>query len=439
MTNALKTGPVAGLEIGTSKICITVGEQVEGRFNLLGMGQSRSRGVRKGEIVDPAQVAEDVRTALSEAEQMADVKMNCVFLGVTGGHVCGFNQCEETGFSGGQAISSEDIEQLINRIPAVNLPAENRIIQIVPQPFAVDGKPGVINPIGMMGSRMQASRHVVYGQSSRLQNAIDQLHAMGLTVEGLVFNGLASSLALLSEEDKEADALVIDIGGGATEFAVYAKGMIQQSGVLAVGGDHVSNDLAYGLKIPLSRAEKLKIELGSALVSDEAKSQQFPITDEFGCAIKTINVGYLQNIMSLRLGEIFGYIARQLEKDGLSNDLSAGVYLCGGVARTPGITRLAETIFRMKVALGRINAVGLTAAEQPEFATAIGLAQYGLAAKRHQFELIPPPPPSNHGTTILKPVGSTGRFSNTEPIRCDGEDLDVPTFVRRGGQQPTTI
>lgn len=441
MTKCPKAAPVVGLEIGTSKICVAVGEQAEGKFNILGIGQSRSRGVRKGEICTPQTVAQDVRAALSEAEHMADVKIRRVFLGVTGSHVCGFNQHAEMGFSAGHAISQEDMEQLVCRIPAVNLPAGNQIIQVIPQPFIVDGKQGVINPRGMMGSRIQANRHVVCGQPNRLQNAIDALYALSLAVDGLVFNGLASSQTLLTQSDKESGALVIDIGGGATEFVVYAKGMIQLSGVLAVGGDHVSNDLAYGLKIPLSRAEKLKIEIGSSWVTEGAKPQQFPITGDHGCVTATINVGYLQQIMSLRLAEILRFIARQLEQAGFSNDLRAGIFLCGGVARTPGITRLAEAIFRTKAALGRINAVDnlSPAMDQPEFATAIGLAQYGLAATPEVFERIPPPSPSNLGTTAPKRAGSAGRFSNTEPTRCDGEDLDVPTFVRRDGQEPTTI
>jgi cell division protein FtsA len=205
-------------------------------------------------------------------------------------------------------------------------------------------------------------------------------------VDEIVFNGVAASLALLTNEQKELGALVIDIGGGTTEYVVYADGVIRHTGVLAVGGDHVSNDLAYGLKVPLSRAEKLKLDHGSALVTDEARGQSLTITNELGLALRTVNVEHLQRIMSLRLEEIFQLIAQELEPAGLADYLRAGVFLCGGGSRVPGIVPLAESIFQMNVTPGRAGAInGLaTALDQPEFAVGIGLVKYGSLKMRQR-------------------------------------------------------
>ena len=205
------------------------------------------------------------------------------------------------------------------------------------------------------------------------------MKGLQLEVDEIVFNGLASSLALLTNEQKELGALVIDIGGGTTEYVVYADGVIKHTGVLAVGGDHVSNDLAYGLKVPLSRAEKLKIEHGSALVDDAVKGQTITITNELGLPLKTVNLEHLRRIMSLRLEEIFQLIAQDLEQAGLLDYLRAGVFLCGGGARIPQIAKLAERVLQMPVSLGKTNSIsGLKSAlDQPEFATAIGLVKFG--------------------------------------------------------------
>jgi cell division protein FtsA len=208
-----------------------------------------------------------------------------------------------------------------------------------------------------------------------------------LEVEEIVFNGLASSLALLSSEQKELGALVIDIGGGTTDYVVYADGVIKHTGALALGGDHVSNDLGHGLKVPLSRAEKLKLEHGSALVDEAMKGRTLTITNELGLPLKTINVEHLQRIMSLRLEEIFQIIASDLENAGLVDYLRAGVFLCGGCARAPQIAKLAEPVLQMPVSLGQTNSIsGLKSAlDQPEFVTAIGLAKFGsLKTKKRE-------------------------------------------------------
>jgi cell division protein FtsA len=236
----------------------------------------------------------------------------------------------------------------------------------------------------MLGSRLEVDVHVVHGITNRLQNSIRVVKGLQLEVEDIVFNGLASSLALLTGEQKELGALVIDIGGGTTDFVVYSDGVVKHAGVLAVGGDHVSNDLAFGLKVPLSRAEKLKLEHGSAWLDQSCKGQTVTITNELGLVMKVINVEHLRQIMSLRLEEIFQLIAQDLEQVGLADYLRAGVFLCGGGARVPHIARLAERVLQMPVSQGQTQSIsGLKSAlDQPEFVTAIGLAKFGSFKNR---------------------------------------------------------
>ncbi len=375
---------IVGLEIGTSKVCAVVGEQsadpAKAGLNIIGLGQARSRGVRKGELVDTQQAEEDVRNAIVEAEQMADVEIRSVYLGVTGGHIRGFNnRGVHPVVSADREITDDDVQDVIKNAKAINLPTENSVVHAIRQHFFVDGQDGVTNPVGMLGSRLEVDMHVVHGNTNRLQNAIRLVKGMQLEVDEIVFNGLASSLALLTSEQKELGALVIDIGGGTTDYVVYTDGVIKHTGVLAVGGDHISNDLAYGLKVPLSRAEKLKLEHGSALVDDAAKGQTVTITNELGLPLKTVNIEHLRRIMSLRLEEIFQLVAQDLNQLGLLDYLRAGVFLCGGGARVPHITRLAEPILQMPVSLGQTDSVsGLKSAlGQPEFVTGIGLAKFG--------------------------------------------------------------
>jgi cell division protein FtsA len=377
---------IVGLEIGTSKVCAVVGEMnAEGTLNVIGLGQSRSRGVRKGEICDAPKAEEDIRNAIVEAEQMADVEIRSVYLAVTGGHVRGFNnRGVHPVVSADREISEEDVQDVIKNAKTINLPAQNHVIHAIRQHFLVDGQDGITNPVGMLGSRVEVDVHVVHGNLNRLQNAIRSVKGLQLEVDEIVFSGLASSLALLTNEQKELGALVIDIGGGTTEYVVYGDGVIKHVGVLAVGGDHVSNDLAYGLKVPLGRAEQLKIEQGSGLVEDSCRGQTITISNEIGMEMKKINVENLRRIMALRLEEIFQLIGQDLEAAGLMDYLRAGVFLCGGGARIPQVARLAELVLNMPVTVGKANCInGLKSAlDQPEFATAIGLVKFGSFQQR---------------------------------------------------------
>jgi cell division protein FtsA len=381
---------IVGLDIGTSKICAMVGEVNDaGALNIIGLGQARSRGVRKGEIIDASLAGEDVRNAIVEAEQMADVEIRSVYLGVTGAHLRGFNN---RGFhpvvSADREISEEDVQDVIKNAKAINLPAENRVVHVVRQHFLVDGQDGIQNPVGMFGARVEVDVHVIHGILNRLQNPIRAVKGLQIDVDDIVFTGLASSLALLTNQQKELGALVIDLGSGATEYVVYTNGIIKHTGVLAVGGDHVSNDLAYGLKVPLGRAEQLKIEQGGAIYDRSVKGKTLALASEVGLPEKSINIEHLRRIMALRLEEIFQLIAEELETAGLLDYLRAGVFLCGGGARIPGIQKLAEQIFGLPAVIGQANSIsGLKSAlDQPEFATAIGLVKFGSFEMKKRVE-----------------------------------------------------
>jgi cell division protein FtsA len=377
---------IVGLEVGTSKVCAVVGELgADGALNVVGLGQARSRGVRKGEIADASKAEEDVRHAIVEAEQMADAEIRSVYLGVSGGHVRGFNnRGVHPVVSADREISEEDVQDVIKNAKTINLPAQNHVIHAIRQHFLVDGQDGITNPVGMLGARVEVDVHVVHGNLNRLQNAIRMVKGLQLEVDDIVFTGLASSLALLTNDQKELGSLVIDIGGGTTEFVVYANGIIKHTGVLAVGGDHVSNDLAYGLKVSLSRAERLKVEHGSAIVEDAVKGQTITIANELGLPLKVVNLEHLRRIMSLRLEEIFQLIGQDLEQAGVLDYLRAGVFLCGGGARIPQIATLAQQVLRLPVSLGRTNSIsGLKSAlDQPEFVSAIGLVKFGSFQQR---------------------------------------------------------
>src|SRR4051812_12530101 len=334
-----RSSTIVGLDIGTSKICAVVGEINDaGALSIVGLGQARSRGVRKGEIVDLNLTQEDIRNAIVEAEQMADVEIRSVYLGVTGAHIRGFNN---RGFhpvaSADREIMGEDVEDAIKNAKTLNLASDSRILHVVRQHFLVDGQEGILNPVGMFGAKVEVDVHVVHGLFNRLQNPIRAVKALQLEVEDIVFNGVASALALLNTHQKELGSLVIDMGSGITEYVVYTRGVIKHTGVLAVGGDHVSNDLAYGLKIPLGRAEQMKVDYGCGIVDERARGQSIALSNDLGIHERNISLEHLRRIMSLRLEETFEIIAEELEEAGLLSQVREGVFLSGGCARTPEV------------------------------------------------------------------------------------------------------
>lgn len=372
---------VVGLEVGTSKICAVVADVTrEGGFTVLGLGQAESRGVRKGEIVNPAELPELIRQALDQAEQMADVEIRSVWLGVTGAHMAAIhNRGKHLIASDDRSITEDDVQDAIRVAKTLNLQPHTYPLHLIRQQFLVDDQPGIDNPVGLVGNSVEADVLVVHGNFNRLQTSTKAVKSVPIDVEDVAFTGLASQLAVLSPEQKEIGSLVIDLGGGITEFTVTSGGIVRHAGVLAVGGDHVSQDIAIGLKVSLPLAEKLKIEHGSALVDDSIRGTLITLPSDNGLPGKTINLEHLRRIQNCRLEETLEIIAERLEEAQMFDFIHGGCVLCGGGAHTHQITRLAERILQMPVQIGRIQCVtGIPESlDQPEFAAAIGLAKYG--------------------------------------------------------------
>lgn len=372
---------IVGLEVGTSKICAVVGQlTAEGGLNIVGVGQQRSRAVRKGEVVDLDMAGEDVRQALHQAERMSNVEIRSVYLGVTGAHLTSFNNRGRHHLPYGVTeISEEDVRDTLRNARAFKLPVGNELVHLIRQHFLVDGQPGIAKPVGMPASQLELDVHIVHGIQGRLQLPVQVVQNVMIDVEEIVFNGLADALAVLSNQEKQLGALVVNLGAGTTEYAVYSEGIIKHTGVMAVGGDHVTNDLAYGLKLPLRQAEELKIRHGVAIASGANQPPLITLPSENGLDARTVNRANLERIMILRLEETLEIIRDELDQMDLREYLRAGVVLCGGGARIPGITKLADRIFGLPVAIGRTKTIsGLASTlDQPEFATAIGLVRYG--------------------------------------------------------------
>lgn len=378
---------IVGLEIGTSKVCVAVGDVgLRGEVTILGLGQARSRGVRKGEITDASKAAEDVRNAIAEAEDMANVEIQSVYLAITGNHLrCQNSKGVQPIASVDRTIAREDVEDAIRNAKLVGCPNGFEVLDSVRQDFLVDDRP-CDNPVGAVGARVEASVHVIHGNSNRIATAKRVVEGLEIAVAKPVFSGLASALAVLTREQKEEGVIVIDLGGGTTEFAFFHGGILRHSGVLGVGGDHVSNDLARGLKLPISQAEELKVKLGSAVLDPAAKGATHTLPSDNGLPARAISVENLQRIMHLRLAETLRIVAEELAPHGGLSSANAGVMLCGGGARVQGLEQLAGEVFQLPINRAHVQNISGPAdvLANPEFATPIGLVRYGAMKEQRK-------------------------------------------------------
>ena len=374
-----------GLEIGTTKICVIVAEgRSDGTISILGVGETPSRGVRKGEIVDLATVSECVREALLDAEDKTNVEIGNIWVAITGSHLRSFNNRgsfilpEER-----DVIIEEDLQTVEVNAKEVSLPSANTFLHTIIQSYHVDGNENVLSPIDMVGSRLEADFHIVHGVKNRIQNTLRCLESLKLGIEDVVLSSLASALVVLTQQQKDLGALVVDMGGGTTDYLVYLDGAVRHSGVLAVGGDHITSDISIGLRLPIARAELLKIQEGSAIDPVDSRGGGITLKNDPGFLGCEIDRRSLDTIIHLRIREIFELIRLDIESTGkgVLGMMGAGVMITGGCARLRDIATVAEDVFELPVQLTRAKDVGgaTQTFENPQFSTAIGLAKYAMA------------------------------------------------------------
>ncbi len=394
----------AGLEIGTSKICVVVGEaRADGAIKILGVGQAPSRGIRKGEIVDYEVARTCLHDALVRAEDRSDVMIKNVILAVTGPHVESLNNRGRLSIPEDQnEITQDDIAEIKEITQDVAIPEQNAILHSIVRHYIVDGQDRVVNPIGMLGRKLEADYHIIHGIRNRIQNTIRCVREIPLEVESIVFSPIAAAQIVLNKEAKEQGALLVDIGGGTTDYVLYADGAIAQSGSIGLGGDHITNDLSVVLRIPLSRAERLKVEEGNCAVDPDSAAGTITLEGDAHFVGRSVDRETLNGVINARMTEIFDLVRRRLEKgEGLSR-CSAGVYLTGGTSLLKGVAALAEEILGLPVHRPSTAPIsGLTATfENPQYATPIGLIRYAQILENERPQR----------STLARLAGKFGQF-----------------------------
>lgn len=378
-----KDAIITGLDIGTTKIGVVVAEPSEsGSFKILGVGNAPSEGMKKGVVVSLESAVEAVRKALDDAEMVSGQKIESVYAGIAGDHIKSINSRGVIAVGKTSTeIVKEDIERAIEAAKTVAIPSDREIIHVLPQGYSIDDQRGIKDPIGFSGVRLEVDVHIVTGSVSAAQNILRCVEKAGIEVDELVLEPLASSYAVLSKDEMELGCVVIDMGGGTTDLAVYHEGSIKHTAVVGVGGKDITGDLAIGLRTPLEHAERLKCNYGSALSSLVDASEMITVPGVAGRESREVSRSVLASIIEPRAEEIFSLVARELKKGNLTEMLAAGVILTGGAAQLEGVLELAEQIFDLPAKLGTPlqfeNSNEVTPG--PAFSTGVGLIHYAMA------------------------------------------------------------
>lgn len=379
---------ILGLDVGTTKICAIIAELAEdGTLDIIGVGTSPSKGLRKGVVINIDVTVDSIKRALEEAELMAGVDVSSAFVGIAGGHIKGINSRGVIAVSGkSREITQKDIDRVIDAAKAVALPVDREVIHVLPQEFIVDGQGGIKEPTGMTGVRLESEVHIVTGAVTSAQNIIKCCNRAGLEVQDIVLQQLASSLSTLTADEKELGVILVDIGGGTSDIAVFADGSIYHTAVLSVGGDHVTNDIAIGLRTPVQEAEEIKKKYGCASAPLIDREEKVEVGGLGGRRPRIITRQMLCEIIQPRLEEIFSLVDREVRRAGFNYSTTiAGMVVTGGSSILPGVPELAEEMLNLPVRRGiPMGVSGLVdVVASPIYATGVGLIQYG-AQHRHQ-------------------------------------------------------
>jgi cell division protein FtsA len=372
---------IVGLDIGTTKICAVVGEIVPGGVEIIGIGSHPSEGLRKGVVINIEKTVNSIKEAIEEAETMAGCEISSVYAGIAGGHIKGFNSHGVIALKE-KEVTKKDLDRVIEAASAVAIPMDREVIHVLPQEYIVDEQDGIADPLGMSGVRLEAKIHIVTGAVTSAQNIIKCANRAGLDVHDIVLESLASSEAVLSEEERNLGVALIDFGGGTTDMAVFSKGSIKHTSVLALGGDNLTYDISIGIRTPRLEAEKIKMKYGCALTSMIGKDETIEVPGVGGRKARVLPRQILGEILEPRVEEILTLIQNELIRSGYEEMVNSGIVITGGSAELSGVTEIAEQIFNIPARMGYPEGIGglVEVVNKPMYATAVGLVLYG--AKR---------------------------------------------------------
>lgn len=383
---------IVGLDIGTTKICCVVADlQPDGRLDIIGIGTHSSRGLRKGVVIDIDSTVESMRMAVEEAEMMAGVEINMVYAGIAGGHIKSGNSNGVVATKNNE-VTAADIQRVLDAARAQNVPMDREIIHVIPQEFILDGQDGIKEPLGMSGVRLEARVHIVTGAVASAQNIIKCINRCGLDVGDIILEQLASAETVLTSDEKELGVCLLDIGGGTTDIAIFSEGHIKHTAVLAIGGDHITNDIAVGLRTPTREAEALKRKYGCALSSLVDPEETIDVPSIGERKPRSLARHILAEIIEPRVEELFTLVNREISRSGFEEQITAGVVLTGGSAITEGMVELAEEVFIKPVRRGLPQGIGgLTdVVSSPIYSTAVGLVQFASLNEREMSNRFTP-------------------------------------------------
>ena len=369
---------LVGLDIGTTKICAIVGEVTDEGIDIIGIGSHPSKGLRKGVVVNIDATVASIKRAIEEAEHMGGCEISTVYTGIAGGHIKAFASHGVVAVKD-KEVRQADVDRVIDQAKAVAIPLDREVIHVLPQEFVVDDQDGIKEPVGMAGVRLEAKALIVTGAVSSAQNIIKCAQRTGLNVSDIVPQPLASALAVLSEDEKELGVCLVDVGGGTTDIAIFSNGAIVHTAVLSLGGNHLTNDVAVGLRTPTHEAERIKKQYGCAMASMVDKGETIEVPSVGGGPARVLSRQILAEIVEPRVEEIFMLVQHEIQKCGMEELLASGIVITGGSTLLHGMPEMAEEVLGMPVRRGVPRGVGglVDVVKGPQFATAVGLVQYG--------------------------------------------------------------
>jgi len=383
---ARKEHYLVGLDVGTSKMAAIVAEALEdGGLDIIGIGVVEAQGIRRGVVVNLEAAVESIKKAVEDAELTAGVEIDSVHLGLSGAHLKAFNSRGVVAVAGkNREITREDVRRAIDAAKGVALPAGREILHVLPQDFVVDEQDGIGAPVGMTGTRLEVNVHVVTGSTSSTQNIVACVNRAGVAVVDTVIEQLAASESVLTADERELGVALVDIGGGTTDLAIFERGSLWHTGVVTMGGDHFTNDIAVGLRTPIPDAEKTKRRFGCALSSLVDEDETIEVVSVGGREPRVMSRRILSEILQPRAEEILHALWDEIRRAGYERSLHSGLVLCGGGALLDGMAEIAEQIFDLPIRRGcPVDVGGLTDhVNSPSFATGVGLVRY---AHRNQM------------------------------------------------------